>query len=149
MKRWMFVAGVLFPAPAWAISCTVDASTPLSFGSYSVFSATPTDTSGGPTINCTAVGAFDTVTVELSAGLNGTFASRKMASGGDELAYNVYLNAGHTTVWGDGTSGTSVYGPFTPGNGVDEAIACYGRIPALQDVPVGTYTDVLVVTVVF
>lgn len=69
----------------------------------------------------------------------------------DILDYNLYTTATHTTIWGDGTSGTvTVTGT---GNGVGAAQTIthtvYGQIPAGQDVSPDTYNDTISVTVEF
>jgi spore coat protein U-like protein len=62
------------------------------------------------------------------------------------LQYNLYLDATRQTIWGDGTAGTQSAFQDTRAN---EAyfVSVYGRIPSAQNVQAGTYTDMLVVTV--
>jgi spore coat protein U-like protein len=91
----------------------------------------------------------DTILIELSAGGAASFSPRAMAGAGSSLSYNLYLNAARTTIWGDGTGGTSRYGPVTPVSGVGVTVPVYGRAPAGQNVPIGTYADTIVVTVLF
>ena len=73
---------------------------------------------------------------------------RAMSNGPHSLAYNVYLDAARTIVWGDGSNGTSAYGPVKPNPGTN-TVWIYGRIFARQNVTVGTYSDTLTVTIVY
>ena len=61
----------------------------------------------------------------------------------DHLYYNIYLDATHRTIWGDGTNGTDVYIDPKPPNKTPVTVPAYGRIRALQDVPAGQYADVM------
>lgn len=135
------------PLRASALSCSITGVTPLSFGAYNVFDTNDVDTTGGVTVHCTSVVPADTIEVELSAGDAASYAPRRLArAGGQTLAYNIYTDPSNTTVWGDGTNGTAVYGPVTPPDGTDLDITAYGTIPAEQDVAAGSYTDTIVVT---
>jgi spore coat protein U-like protein len=87
------------------------------------------------------------VTVDLGRGNAPTFTPRLMRNGASQFSYNLFLDAARTTIWGDGTGGTLRYGATNPPNVIDLTI--YGRIPALQDLPLGSYTDTIVVTVNF
>jgi spore coat protein U-like protein len=70
------------------------------------------------------------------------------------LQYNLYANAGHTQILGDGTAGTVAHGPTAltltrsdPVQSLQRLV--YGRIPGKQDVPPGIYQSVapIVVTI--
>ena len=80
----------------------------------------------------------------------GSFATREMAgSGAPTLAYNLYLDAGHSTVWEDDT------GNFATGTGAGLGLAqaqthtVNGLIPAAgnETVPADTYSSTIQVTV--
>lgn len=138
-------------AKAQLITCTVSA-TPVSFGSYNVFNASPLDATGTITVHCTGlVGLPVSYTIKLSTGLSGSYAPRKMANGANRLNYNVYTDATRLTVWGDGSAGTS----FVSDSyllvlfGVTRNYTVYGRVPALQNVAVGSYSDNITVTLTF
>ena len=90
-------------------------------------------------------------TVKLSSG-GGSFAQRLLSNGTDTLQYNLFTQAGFTTVWGDGTGGTV----SVPGVGAgmsatkEQTHTIFGSLPnsaANQDAPVGSYTDTITVTV--
>ncbi len=138
------VAGASRPARA-AASCTISTVSGVAFGTYDVTSTTPLDSTGVIRLDCN--GAAKTVTVDLGRGNAPTFNPRFMRSGSSLLNYNLFLDAARTSIWGDGTAGTSHYGVFNPPNVIDLTI--YGRIPALQDLPIGAYADTVVVTVNF
>src|SRR4030065_808739 len=130
-------------------ACTIS-TTPVNFGSYDVFSASPTDSTGLITITCNETPApFAPVSIGPSPN-SGGFNPRKMrlTSGTDLLNYNLYTDATCASIWGDGTSGTvTVWRKFLKNK--PEHLTVYGRIPPGQDVPAGTYTDTLAVTLIW
>lgn len=135
---------LLVPTAAEAQSCTVSAS-PVSFGAYDPFYGGDVDVTGSVTVDCTEATPW---VASLSAGLHssGSFSPRKMrhASLAFFLEYELYLGPARTTVWGDGSGSTST------GSGTgDGELTVYGRLPALQNVHVGTYSDTVTVTVVY
>jgi spore coat protein U-like protein len=147
-------------APAWAATatttfavsgtvvptCNVSAAN-LSFGTSI---PSPINSNVDAQSNITATCSSGTpYTVALSAG-NGaaaTFASRKLTSGANTLNYALFTNAGRTTVWGDGSAGSSTFGSM--GSGAAQAIPVYGRILSGQSVATGAYSDTIVVTLTF
>jgi len=139
---------VLVPAPARA-ACTVG-STGVAFGAYNPRSGTADDSTGTVSVDCHA--SEHSVDVEIGAGLYGTIATRRMSSGAATLDYNLYTTTTRNIIWGDGTQGsvaqTLTSGSVSGGTRTFNAVI-YGRIPALQNVPAGTYNDTLIVTVTF
>ncbi len=63
------------------------------------------------------------------------------------LAYQIYLDAGRATVWGDGSASSST--KSGTGTGSVQSISVYGRIPSLATVVPGSYTDTVTVTVTY
>ena len=61
---------------------------------------------GSVAVQCT-IGILPSFQVALSTGGSGSYATRKMSNGTDTLSYNLYTDAGHTIIWGDGSGGTS------------------------------------------
>jgi spore coat protein U-like protein len=112
---------------------------PVHFGDYDTLS--PQHATGNITVACTRP---TVVAIKLDPGQNsgGRFHPRKMLSirGTATLAYNLYVDAGFTRVWGDGTGNT--HAPTGLGN-----FTIYGRIPGQQNVPVGLYSDMVTVIV--
>ena len=132
-------------SPAMAV-CTIS-TTPVNFGSYDVFSAVATDSTGTVTYNC---GKGDrNITIALDRGGAATFNPRRMLKGVEALNYNLYRDAARTTIWGDGTGGTQVYFDSNPPNNTNVTVTIYGRIPAGQDVSVGLYTNSVNATINF
>jgi spore coat protein U-like protein len=68
--------------------------------------------------------------------------------GPERLAYNLFTPPSFSTVWGDGSGGsqtqTNLVTRTNPWNAT-----IYGRLPAGQNVPVGSYSDVITVTIEF
>lgn len=137
--------------PAHALSCAFDSVTPVSFGAYDVFTSSPLDSTGTLWLTCNGVAPADNITIDLNGGGAAGFSPRLLAraGGGAALAYNLYTDAARTTRWGDGTSGTGHYGPANPPNLTSFDLTVYGRVPALQDVAGGTFSDAIVATINF
>ena len=127
---------------ARSATCTVSTSG-LNFGTYDVFSSLNDDITSTVTVNCTKNKAYS---ISLSSG-SGTFGSRTLTGTGGSLAYNLFLDSTHLTIWGDGSSGTGTLSGT--GTGVNKGTPVYGRIPARQNVHVGSYSDLITVTVTF
>jgi len=145
---WCVAALALLPASAARASlhgCQVSA-TSVNFGTYNVFSVSNLVTTGTVTISsCYGAGAA-TVTIDKGQH-SASFSTRDMikSGGSDLLNYNLYLDAAMTQIWGDGTGGTSVWS--ASGNSQH---TIYGNVPAGQTgVSVGTYSDVVTITVNF
>ena len=140
---------VLLVTPFLAVAvpnCDIS-TTGVSFGTYNVFSATPLDSTGSVSYKCTGNAA--NITIALDRGGAPSFNPRQMLKGTEALNYNLYRDAARTTIWGDGTGGTSVYSDPNPPNGLTTPVTIYGRIPAGQDVSAGTYTNTVTATITF
>lgn len=135
---------VLAPEPVEA-NCSIT-TTGVAFGSYNVFAAAPVDSTGSVRYQCS--GGSVIFTISLSRGASSTFQPRRMASGTDTLSYNLYLDAARISIWGDGTGGTAWF-TATSVTGKPATATIFGRIPAGQDVAVGSYSDTIVVTIQF
>ena len=129
-------------------NCTLTA-TAVGFGSYDPVSAnasTDLVASGAVNANCTN-GA--TATILLGQGLHAATGStdaaplRQMISGGNQLSYQLYSDANHTTVW-DNSTGVSY-----SGQGTQTSVSVYGKVTAGQNVPSGNYADTVVATISF
>jgi spore coat protein U-like protein len=115
--------------------------TSMNFGAYSVFGGVANATTTG-TVRC--IGALN-VTISASTGGAGVFNPRKMSG---TASYNVYIDAGRTLIWGDGTGGSN-QDPFTNAGTQTWTITEYGQVPAAQDLAPGVYNDSLTVTVAY
>jgi spore coat protein U-like protein len=59
------------------------------------------------TVTCvTLVSTPETFTVKLSTGGSGSY-TRQMTSGAAHLNYKIYTDSARSSIWGDGTGGTS------------------------------------------
>jgi len=137
--------------------CTITTGS-LAFGAYdpvTANAATGADLlatgSSAVSVQCTR-GTSPAPTISLGAGLypSSSF-NRRMASGSNRLAYQIYTSSARTTVWGDGTAGTSTQSVATPVSSMltTQAFTAYGKIAKGQDVAVGAYTDTVTATVNF
>lgn len=140
-------AMLLVPSRADAAGCTVS-SPGVSFGAYNVYNSSPLDSTGSVTYNCTVAVL---ISIDLGKGASSAFDPRTLMNGADVLNYNLYTDAARSTIWGDGSSGTSHYTTLLSVLIVNTnvTVTIYGRIPALQDVSAGLYTDTVVMTINF
>ena len=136
-----------------AITCTFSSTPGMSFGPYNDSSAVATDSSTSVIVRCTRALGTNNANVVLQIGpsaTSGTIATREMASGANRMSYNLYRDGGRSQVWGQ-TSGVDT-GQLNTGNipnfgSVDVAFTIFGRIPALQNVSSGAYSDSVQLTV--
>lgn len=124
---------------------------PLTFPGKLVSSATTSD--ARVDIICTGIvggGAYTIALGPSSAGGGDRISVRHLTgpAGGDDMAFNVYLNPAHTQVWGDGlVAGSLMSGTIPPGNS-NHSQTVYGRIPAGQNtLRAGSYSGLLTMTV--
>ena len=156
-RKWILIAFLLiwgiailfFQASKVFAACTVSV-TPIIFGNYDTVVPTPLDTTTTITVSCDkAQGPPPDVTVTIIASANsGIFNPRQMkhTTRSNLLNYNLYTKQNRTTVWGDGTGGTSAV--IIKGT-KQKKVTVYGSIPPQQNVPAGTYSDILTVTIIF
>ena len=124
--------------PAYAASlasCTVSV-TAVSFGLYNPLSAVNNNTTGVVTTNCSLLSGTSLLvayTISLGPG-NGTYAQRQLQSGASKLTYNIFSNSAMTTVWRDGSGGSSaVSDSYLLGvSGSTRAYTAYAKLLAGQ-----------------
>lgn len=142
ISRILFFLIIMLSGKAFGQTCNLSIVS-VNFGSYDVFASSPNVVTGKITETCDPGLPF---VINLTPGENsgGSFHPRKMISSrGDTLSYNLYRDSTHNEVLGDGTGNTFTLtgigggGPFT----------VYGRIPALQNIIPGAYSDSVVVTI--
>jgi spore coat protein U-like protein len=147
-EGYLAVLLCLIPVGEAGAACTVSA-TGVNFGAYDVFVTTPLDSTGTVTVTCDQAPPAD-ITISIGpSGTSGGFIPRQMrsASSSDRLNYNLFINAGRSTVWGDGAAGTSTFFLKNVKKNRPAVTTIYGRIPPGQDVSVGSYSDSLTVTI--
>lgn len=130
-----------------ASACTVSGA-PLNFGSSidPLLSAVPIDASTTLTVQCTNTTPYS---VALDAGLHAgggsIFGSRAMSNGAQLIGYQLYLDAGRASVWGDGTGGSLPVGGT--GTGSSQSLSIYGRLPSLTGAIPASYSDTVTITI--
>jgi spore coat protein U-like protein len=129
----LFIGGA-----ASAQACRNISVTTLAFDNYDVFSATPLDSAGTITYRCN-MNRMPTLTISAGNAFSGGHRRMTRAPAGDFLSYDVYSDPARTTIW----LATPVAVPHT---GAIVSVPYYGRVFALQDTTVGSYTDTLIVT---
>lgn len=157
MKRRLqslFAVGMLaLPLSAHALlsTCTVS-TTGITFPAYTSPGGALADSTGDVAVTCTAtlLAGTGSYTIAISAG-SGTFATRTLKSGANALNYNIYTDSARSIVWGDGSGTTQTESDsylilLTP---TTRHYTPYGRIPAAQNKPAGTYTDTVTVTITY
>jgi spore coat protein U-like protein len=128
-------------AHSQAATCTVSA-TGVAFGTQTFLVTSPSDSTGSITVDCDAVAAYS---IGILGG-NASTSARVMTAGGYQLGYNLYTDATRAIVWGDGSAGSARVSSAGTEGGTHTV---YGRIPAKQNVPAGSYSDSLIVRVEF
>ena len=131
-----------------AANCSIS-TVAVAFGSYDPIganSSTALDATGSVVTTCTS-GSAPTITLDQGANpASGSTASapvRQMASGANNLGYQLYSDSSHTSVWAD----TGVAAPGADGTAQTSSV--YGRISGGQNKPLGSYSDTVVATVTF
>jgi spore coat protein U-like protein len=123
-------------------ACSI-AGTTIDFGTYSAGQQAALDAQGAISYsNCGA----GTLNISLDGGAAGNVANRAMSNdNSDSLSYQLYRNSARNQVWGSGADAQQVV-LLVPDSG---SVPVYGRIPGGQNVPSGTYTDTVNVTLTF
>jgi spore coat protein U-like protein len=138
---------VLWAFECSAFNCSVS-TTPIAF-SYDVFNTFRTDSTGSITVNCNNPEKKPiAIMIAISTGGSGIFTPRQMktVTGTDSLNYNLYTDPSRATIWGDGTGASATVNSVVTRDTTLSPII-YASIPPLQNVRVGNYSDLLVVTV--
>lgn len=147
LNRFLAAVAFLLMAPnVIASNCNWN-TTPssMNFGNYSVFSPTGLSTSTNFAFRCTP-NTYARLT--LSRGNSGVYTpARQMRNGATSINYNIYLDAAGSQIWGDTTGGSVSYDVYnsTP-QSKDFIDNMFGVASASQDLPAGTYTDTIFVT---
>ena len=122
-------------------SCTVAAAA-LDFGAYD---GTRNDQTGSITVTCNTRGI--PYKIGLDNGMHYSAPNRRLKhrASADYLIYELYRNADRTARWGnDDASNVQVNS-----DGAAQHINMYGRVPAGQSGPSGSYSNITIMTVDF
>jgi spore coat protein U-like protein len=113
-----------------AVNLTFPAVDPLS---------SQTDGATTVSVKCTKNSPY-TVGLNAGATTGATIAQRLMANGTDTMDYNLYTDAGRSSIWGN-SAGSWVSGTGA-GMGTAQVLNVYGRVAAGQtNLAVGTFTE--------
>ncbi len=126
-------------------ACSTSA-TDLAFGSYEPLSSSANDSTNTITVRCTLGTSYQ---IGLNQGTYGSsVTARKMqrTSETELLNYALYRDVARTLNWGETLDTDTV---SAVGTGVSVNHTVYGRIAAEQNVPTGSYTDLITVTVTY
>lgn len=156
MNRLLLGAALLlWTATAGAVTtCRINAASSMAFGLYDILSPMPTDSQATVNVVCLRIGgaAQTTVLLGLSAGAHGSSVNtRRMANSGTaggHLSYGLFRDISRLSVWGN-SGGVNTVGQIVtvPVIGfASTTFTIYGRIPAQQDVAVGSYGDAVQAT---
>ncbi|MDP1792058.1 MAG: spore coat U domain-containing protein [Methylibium sp.] len=108
-------------------------------------SSVPIDASSTLTVRCTNTTPYS---VALDAGLHAgggaVFGSRSMSNCAQTIGYQLYLDSGRATVWGNGTAGSSPVAGT--GTGSNQSLTIYGRLPSLTGAVPGNYSDTVTIS---
>ena len=130
--------------------CTNLTATDMAFGNYNTFSSTAGQANSTVSFQCT-IGSQPEMQVGFGSNASGN--QRRMASGTSYLSYGIYQEqsfAEQFLPWVSyyvsqaGTTSSITPAPLTSSSPVN--VTLYGQLPALQDVPVGSYSDTVQVT---
>lgn len=122
-------------------TCKVGAAS-LGFGTYGV--AQTADLKAQGSVAYDGCGKAQ-IRIGLDGGSSRNVNARTLvSSGGSKLAYQLYKDSARSKVWGTGSGALA----FTPSSGTGSLVV-YGTIPGGQSVPVGRYTDTVLVTIDF
>lgn len=119
---------------------------PLAFGSYDPLgenAGRDLDATAAVVLTCTRDSHANVV---MDSGRNGAGRVRSLSYAGSMLAYEIYRDPARTQVWSTGGDAMRV---VSRGLQSPSELVVYGRIPAGQEVPAGSYTDVITATVDF
>lgn len=123
--------------------CAVSAGN-LSFGTYSPIAGSALDGTSTITVTCSLGTAYN---LRLDGGTNGSGVSARQmlrASGTELMNYSLYRDPARTNNWGQTDNTDTV---SATGTGLNQDHTVYGRIPASENVPAGSYSDTVTVTV--
>ncbi|CAN7390102.1 Csu type fimbrial protein [Variovorax sp. LjRoot178] len=126
-------------------SCQFSSATDLSFGSHAGPITSAQDNTSSVTMICRNRTAWN---LGLDNGQNHDGGTRRMRLGstGNYVSYQLFRDSSHNLAWGS-TIGTDT--ATGTGTGSAQSQTVYGHVPATQNVPAGSYSDTITVTVTY
>ena len=125
----------------YANSCHINAASDMDFGRSDGL-ASPREQTSTISLQC-PIGAPWSVT--LNDGANAAGGTRRMASAGNRITYELYRDASRLERWGSSpATGVAGIGTDNP-----SLLIVYGRIPAQPGTRAGSYTDTVTVTLTY
>jgi len=129
-----------------ANNCSVTTSG-VQFGGYDPSASnasTPMSAGGSVTLTCTQ---GSVPVIGLSYGAHASGVTRRASDGTNFIAYQLYKDSARTQPWGD--SGSDVLNAGGSSSRQPRSFSVHAQVPAGQNVPSGTYSDTVVVSVNF
>lgn len=124
--------------------CHVNAATDMDFGTVPGVISSPVNASSAVTMTCRRNTPWQ---MSLSDGQNADGPVRRMSNpNGSRLSYELYRDPAMTQRFGQTENVDRLVGT---GTGTSQTVNLYGRINSPQSVPVGTYSDRVIVTVTY
>jgi spore coat protein U-like protein len=126
-------------------SCIIT-STPLVFGFYNPYAVISTTSIAKFKVLCTLNTPYN---ITLNQGMASSATTRFRSMLGPDAAtikYTLSQNPTHTINWGNTIGVDTVVGK---GAGIPQYVIVYGEIPAKQNVSIGSYKDVVNVSIIF
>jgi spore coat protein U-like protein len=121
-------------------ACSVVPAT-LNFGNYTL---SQLDGTTNIVVTCTNNTSYS-IGLDAGAGPSATTTARLMTASSNTLPYGLYKTVAATTIWGN--SGGDLVS--STGTGAAQNFAVYGRIPAAQASPLGSYSDNVTITITY
>jgi spore coat protein U-like protein len=114
----------------------------LGFGTYGTGQTADLRAQGSITYEGCGTGQLK---VHLDGGTSRNTSARTLVNAaGNKLTYQLYRDSARSKVWGTGSNALT----FTPSS-ASGTLVVYGTIPGGQSVPVGSYSDTVLVTIDF
>jgi spore coat protein U-like protein len=126
---------------SYANSCRINTASDMDFGRSDGLASSHEQTST-ISLQCPTGAPWN---VTLNDGSNAVGSTRRMASAGNRISYELYRDANRLERWGN-TAATGVAGT---GSGNPSILTVYGRIPAQPGTRAGNYMDTVTVTLTY
>lgn len=123
-------------------TCAISSVSDVAFGSVGLLNADIPST-GSFDVECTS-GTTYSISLGVGNGTGATVAQRYMSFGAHTVEYSLYIDAGHTQLWGVTIGSDTVAGT---GDGTPQTYTVYGLVPSQSTPPAGTYNDTVVISV--